>query len=138
MNTSAEMQQPTDAYSYSLLHTSNNFHASYFCYTGIPATPSAVSFSSVKSTTAVISWTITTNTINRPVDHIIIHYHITNSDDVLMVNVSADITSVTLEGLVPITLYTVNVAASNLAGNSSFSNDQGFLTLRGGEVNTQL
>jgi len=84
----------------------------------------------------VISWTVTTKTINRPVDHIIIRYHITNSDDVLMVNVSADLTSVTLEGLVPNTLYTVNVAASNLAGNSSFSSDQGLLTPRGGEVNT--
>ena len=136
MQTSVEMQRPTDIYSCSLLPTSSKLSCIKFCYTGIPATPSAVSFSSVKSTTAVISWTITTNTINRPVDHIIIHYHITNSDDVLMVNVSADLTSVTLEGLVPNTLYTVNVAASNLAGNSSFSSDQGLLTPRGGEVNT--
>ena len=95
---------------------------------------SDVSSSGITSTTALVTWTITTNTINRPVDHIIVQYHISNSSNVVMVNVSADMTGVILEGLIPNTLYTFNVAASNLAGNSPFSSDKGFLTPRGGQL----
>ncbi|XP_065920630.1 netrin receptor unc-40-like isoform X2 [Dysidea avara] len=98
---------------------------------GTPDMLSDVSSSGITSTTALVTWTITTNTINRPVDHIIVQYHISNSSNVVMVNVSADMTGVILEGLIPNTLYTFNVAASNLAGNSPFSSDKGFLTPRG-------
>ena len=101
---------------------------------GTPDMLSDASSSGITSTTALVTWTITTNTINRPVDHIIVQYHISNSSDVVMVNVSADMTGVTLEGLIPNTLYTFNVAASNLAGNSPFSSDKGFLTPRGGQL----
>jgi len=101
---------------------------------GIPAMLGDVTSSKITSTTALISWIITTETINHPVDHIIIQYHISESSDVVVVNVSADMTNVTLEGLVPNTLYTFTVSASNLAGTSPASDDGGFLTPQGGEV----
>jgi len=95
---------------------------------------SDVSSSELTSTTTLISWSITTETVNRPVNHIIVQYHISESSDVLAVNVSADVTSITLEGLIPNTLYTFTVKASNFAGTSPTSGDQGFVTPPGGEV----
>ena len=99
---------------------------------GTPEMLSDVSSSELTSTTVLISWSITTETVNRPVDHIIVQYHTSTSSDV--VNVSADMTSVTLEGLIPNTFYTYTVTASNFAGTSPASGDQGFITPIGGEV----
>lgn len=83
----------------------------------------------------MVTWSIATNRINQPVDHIFVSYHIDGSSDVKLVRVPSTVSRLMLDGLFSHTRYVVHVSTNNMAGNSTSSIRRFFTTAKGGTNN---
>ena len=101
-------------------------------FKGLPKRASNVNINGITSTSAVVTWNIATNTLNHPVDHVFVNYHIMGSRDVTSVRVQSNTSQLMVEHLIPHTNYVVNIIPNNLAGNSTSPLDHHFKTKVGG------
>ena len=104
----------------------------YISLVGLPQPASNVNINGITSTSAVVTWNITTNILNHPVDHVFVNYHIRGFRDVTSVMIQSSTLWLSLEQLIPHVEYVVNIIPNNLAGNSTNTLDHHFKTTVGG------
>ena len=95
---------------------------------GLPQPASNVNINGITLTSVVVTWNIATNTLNHPVDHVFVNYHIRGSRDVTSVRVQSNTSRLMVEHLIPHTSYVVNIIPNNMAGNSTNPLDHHFTT----------
>ena len=98
----------------------------YFYSVGAPSIPHAPHLDNTSCSSLTFSWTIPNNRGN-PITHYFVRYRQSSVDTWNAVKVSsssipnATLQVMTLESLLPATLYKIQVSAANEIGNSSFS-----------------
>ena len=100
---------------------------------GLPKEPGSVNING-KSTTAMVTWNIATDTLNHPVDYVFVSYHVSGSSEVMSTRVPPNTSQLTLQDLIPNTLYVVDVIPNNMAGNYTSTQSHHFTTTVGGTI----
>ena len=94
------------------------------CFTGTPNAPYAPQVSGASCSSLTLSWKSPENR-GSSITHYFVRYKPSTNDDWNEVNVSSILTDTleitTLENLLPMTLYEIQINAVNAIGNSSYS-----------------
>lgn len=94
------------------------------CSVGTPGIPRDFHTVNMSCSFLTVTWTVPDDR-GSPITHYFVRYRVSSSDAWSEVKVSSIATNafpmITLENLLPSTLYTIQVSAANAIGNSSFS-----------------